>query len=308
MKNDLISLKNLSGDEILELVQITAKIKDNKTGSPELLHGKSIGLVFQKPSNRTRVSFDVGINQLGGNSVYLGPDEINLGVRESVADVSQTLSRFLDGIVARVHRNEDVVALAKYSSVPVINGLCDLYHPCQGLTDLFSIYEKFGGFDGVTTAYIGDGNNVCHSLMIGLAKIGANINIATPQGYEPDKDIVKSVHKIAEKSGAKINISHDPKAAVKGAKVIYTDTWISMGQEAESDSRIAQFEGFQVNKDLVKHADKNFIFMHCLPAHRGQEVTEDIIDGEHSIIFDQAENRLHSQKAILIHLFEKQKT
>lgn len=307
MKKDFIALKDLSSDEIRALVHITERLKSNKAGSPNLLTGKTIGMLFQKPSNRTRVSFDVCIHQLGGNALYLGPNEIRLGVRESTADVSKTLSRYLNAIVARVNSHDDLLELARHATIPVINGLSDLYHPCQGLTDLFSIHERFQTFEGITVAYVGDGNNVCHSLMIGCAKAGMNIHIATPDGYAPNAKVVELAEKFARDSKAKILLTRNPVEAVTGARVVYADVWVSMGDEAERDARMAAFEGFQINPELVKHAAKDYIFMHCLPAHRGEEVSAKIIDGKHSIVFDQAENRLHSQKAIITYLFERRR-
>ena len=304
LSRDLVSLQDLSKEEINEILTLTDSLKHKKSGSCEL-KGKSVALVFQKPSNRTRVSFEVGISQLGGNCIYLGPDEISLGVRESTADVSKTLSRYLDAIVARTHTHEDIVSLTKNSSVPVINGLSDLFHPCQGLTDLYSIKENFGTTDGLTVAYIGDGNNVCHSLLLGCAKIGINMNIATPNGYEPNITIMNLAESIAQMSGAKIMLTGDPKIAAENADVLYGDVWVSMGQEEESKKRLKNFSGFQINEELADLAKENYIFMHCLPAHRGQEVSEGVIDGPHSIVFDQAENRLHTQKAILIFLTNK---
>jgi len=302
MGRDLLSLDDVSSLQISELFELSEQLKQDKYQLNNQLKGKTIGLVFQKPSNRTRVSFEVGIFQLGGNCVYLGPTEINLGVRESTADVAKTLSRYLDGIVARTNSHIDMSDLAEHSSVPVINGLSDLHHPCQALTDIFSIREKFNKLEGLTLAYIGDGNNVCHSLMLGCTKVGININIATPKHYEPDGNVLKSAKVQGKNSHAQVRVTHDAKEAVKGAHVIYSDVWVSMGQEEESEKRLKDFKGYQVNDELAALADKEFIFMHCLPAHRGQEVTASIIDGEHSIVFDQAENRLHTQKAILITL------
>jgi ornithine carbamoyltransferase len=302
MKRDLTSLKDLTGEEIHKILGMTQQLKADKNKSQNQLAGKSVGLLFQKPSNRTRVSFEVGIYQLGGNCVYLGPQEINLGVRETPEDVSRTLSRYLDAIVARTHRHEDILNLAKSSTIPIINGLSDLSHPCQALTDIFSVKEKFGKIEGITLAYVGDGNNVCHSLLLGCSKLGMHLKIACPKGYEPLEDIVKLSLAAAKISGSQILITRNPKEAVKDAEVIYADTWVSMGQEKETKKRLKDLKNFQVNSDLVKLAKKNYIFMHCLPAHRGQEVTAEIIDGPHSIIFDQAENRLHTQKAILIFL------
>jgi ornithine carbamoyltransferase len=302
---DFITLENLSGEEILDLMALTDKVKKGKVHTKDILKEKTIGLVFQKPSNRTRVSFEVGIIQLGGHCLYLGPEEINLGVRESTADVSKTLSRYLDGIVARTHTHQDILDLTKHATVPIINGLTDLFHPCQALTDLYSIQEKFVQTKGLTLAYVGDGNNVCHSLMLGCAKIGIHMNIAVPKGYEPQDPIVNTAKTCAKGTGAKITISHSPQKAVEDANVIYADVWVSMGQEEEADRRLDDFARFQINTDLTKLARSDYIFMHCLPAHRGQEVTEEIIDGKHSIVFDQAENRLHTQKAVMISLFQR---
>ena len=239
----------------------------------------------------------MGVFQLGGNCVYLGPDEINLGVRESTADVAKTLSRYLDGIVARTFTHQDIMDLAKYASVPVINGLSDMHHPCQALTDIFSIEEKLGKTKGIVLAYVGDGNNnVCHSLLIGCAKMGIHMHIATPKKYAPDKEVLKLAKAFAQETAGRIFLTHSPKEAVTGADVIYSDVWVSMGQEKEARKRLKDFKGFQINGNLVKGAKKNFVFMHCLPAHRGQEVAAEVIDGSHSIVFDQAENRLHAQK------------
>jgi len=305
MKRDLLSLQDLSGGEITALLELTQQLKRGEHRPDNPLKGKTVALVFQKPSNRTRVSFEVGTFQLGGNCLYLGPEEINLGVRESIADAAQTLSRYLDALVARTHAHQDILDLAKHARIPVINGLSDLYHPCQALTDIFSVQEKFGHLSGLTLSYIGDGNNVCHSLLLGCAMVGMHMHIATPKKYEPQDSIVQLAMAAAQKTGAKIMVTHSPREAVNGAHVIYSDVWVSMGQEEESKKRLKDFNGYQVNSDLAREANKDYIFMHCLPAHRGQEVTAEIIDGPHSIVFDQAENRLHTQKAILIALLEK---
>lgn len=307
MKKDFISLKDFSSEEILNLIHITSRLKSNKAGSPNLLTGKTIGMIFQKPSNRTRVSFDVGIYQLGGNALYLGPNEIRLGIRESTADVAKTLSRYLNAIVARVNSHNDLLDLTRHATVPVINGLSDLYHPCQGLTDLFSIYERFQTFEGLTVAYVGDGNNVCNSLMIGCAKVGMTIHVATPAGYEPCENVIQLTQKIAAENGSKVLITNNPLEAVRKAQVIYADVWVSMGDESERDARMDAFKQFQINEELLKSVANDYIFMHCLPAHRGEEVSAEIIDGPHSIIFDQAENRLHSQKAVITYLFERRR-
>lgn len=296
MKKDLITIQDLSVKEIESIFNLASKIKKNKSSFANKLKGRSVALIFQKPSNRTRVSFEVGIWQLGGNCIYLGPGEISLGVRESVEDVAKTLSRYLDAIVARTYKHSDVLDLAKYSKIPVINGLSDISHPCQGLADLFTIKEKLGKLKGINLAYIGDGNNVCHSLMSGCMKLGVNLKIATPRGYEPNKKIVRETGIPLE------NISNNPSEAVESADVIYTDVWASMGEESEAEQRKKIFKDFQINTRLVARAKKNYLFMHCLPAHRGQEVSAEIMDSKHSIVFDQAENRLHVQKAILLFL------
>jgi ornithine carbamoyltransferase len=304
MKKDLIRIQDLNKEDILHLFDLTDQAKQYTNRFRDALQRKNIGLIFQKPSNRTRVSFEVGIFQLGGNCIYLGPDEINLGVRESTADVSRTLSRYLNAIVARTHSHTDIMELTQNADIPVINGLSDIYHPCQGLTDIYSIKEKFPDFQNVTVGYIGDGNNVCHSLLLGCSKIGIHINIATPKGYEPSDDIVQMAKANAQESGARIAIGYSPQTAVKDVQVIYSDVWVSMGQEQTSDQKIRDFQGYQVNSELASLASDDYLFMHCLPAHRGLEVTPDVIDSPHSIIFDQAENRLHTQKSILMFLFE----
>ena len=307
MKRDFIRLLDYSSVEILALLNSADKLKKQKGKVASDLKGKSVALVFQKPSNRTRVSFAVGVSELGGYCLYLGSDEISLGKRETTHDVAKTLSRYVHCIVARVFDNKDILELAKHADVPVINALCDLYHPCQALADLQTIREHLGGFKGKTLAYVGDGNNVFHSLLVGCAKVGINVRFAGPKGYDPNPEILEQAKAVAKKSGSTIEIGRDAKAAVKGAHVIYSDVWVSMGQEAETKKRIKEFEGYQINAALTKLADKNYVFMHCLPAHRGLEVTADVIDGKHSIIFDQAENRLHAQKAVLLKLLSTTK-
>jgi ornithine carbamoyltransferase len=304
MKRDLITLLDYSSAEILSLIDSADRLKKQKGKLRTDLKGKSVALVFQKPSNRTRVSFEVGVYELGGHCLYLGLEEINLGKRESTHDVAKTLSRYVHCIVARVFHNKDIVELAQHADVPVINALCDLYHPCQALADIQTIREHFGKFKGLTLTYVGDGNNVFHSLMIACAKVGINVRFAGPRGYNPDPGIVAHAQEIAKKNKCTVELGRDPKAAVKGAHVIYSDVWVSMGQEKETAERIKEFKGYQINESLVKSADKNYIFMHCLPAHRGLEVTAGIIDGKHSVIFDQAENRLHVQKAVLLKLLK----
>ncbi|MCR4336801.1 MAG: ornithine carbamoyltransferase [Candidatus Omnitrophica bacterium] len=305
MKRDLKSLQDFSSKEILELLKVAIDLKKCKGRLRNDLKGKSVGLIFQKPSNRTRVSFEVGVSQLGGQCVYLGPEEINLGKRESTEDVAKTLSRYLDAIVARTFSHQTIVELSQYATIPVINGLSDLFHPCQALADIMSIQEKFGRLKEINIAFIGDGNNVCHSLMLACGKTGANIHVATPKGYEPNADILQQVQKEAHKTGSKIKVGYSPKEAIKGADVVYADVWVSMGQEAEREERLKIFQDYQINQELVKSANPDYIFMHCLPAHRGEEVTKEIIDGKNSVVFDQAENRMHMQKAVLLFLLKK---
>ncbi len=307
MKKDLISLLDYSNEEVLALIDSADKLKKEKGTLRTDLKGKSVAMIFQKPSNRTRVSFSVGVHELGGHSLYLGPDEISLGKRESTHDVAKTLSRYVQGIVARVFDNQTLVELARYSDVPVINALCDLYHPCQALADMQTIRERFGKFKGLNVAYVGDGNNVFHSLMIACARLGVNIRFAGPAGYDPNPEVLKWARAIAKKSGSTIECSRDPEKAVDYAHVIYSDVWVSMGQEKETARRIKEFKGYQINNDLVRLARKDYIFMHCLPAHRGLEVTADVIDGKNSVVFDQAENRLHAQKAVLLYLLKGKK-
>ncbi|MEI7998828.1 MAG: ornithine carbamoyltransferase [Candidatus Omnitrophota bacterium] len=307
MKRDFIRLADYSSAEILELINSADKLKTQKGKIRNDLKGKTVALIFQKPSNRTRVSFAVGVSELGGYCLYLGPDEISLGKRETTHDVAKTLSRYVQCIVARVFDHKDIYELAEHADIPVINALCDLYHPCQALADIQTIRENFGKFKGLTLAYVGDGNNVFHSLMFACVKVGMNIRFAGPKGYDPNPEILKEAQAVAKTTGALIDIGRDPKAAVKGAQVIYSDVWVSMGQETETKKRIKQFDGYQINSKLTALADKNYVFMHCLPAHRGLEVTEEVIDGKHSIIFDQAENRLHAQKAVLLYLLKGSK-
>ncbi len=307
MKKDLISVKDLSSAEIVDILNLTDRIKRDKAAFGCALTGKTLALIFQKPSNRTRVSFEVGMFQLGGYSIYLGPDEINLGVRESIKDVAKTLSRYVDGIVLRTFEHKNVLDLAEFAAVPVINGLSDLLHPCQALADIYTVREKLKNIEGVTLAYVGDGNNVCNSLLHACSKVGINMNIAAPKGYEPDKSVLNEASAIAKVKGATISLSVNPKDAAKGADVIYTDVWTSMGQEKEAKARRRIFKDFQVNKDLIKCAKKGVLIMHCLPAHRGEEITDEVMESENSVIFDQAENRMHVQKAILIKLLGENK-
>jgi ornithine carbamoyltransferase len=303
MKKDLISLKDLTPKEIEEIFILTDKLKQDKFS--KVLEGKTLALVFQKPSNRTRVSFEVGMYQLGGYSIYLGPEEINLGIRESVKDVAKTLSRYVDAIVLRTFEHKNVLEMAKYATVPVINGLSDFSHPCQVLSDIYTIREKFKKIKGIKLAYIGDGNNnVCHSLLFACPKVGINISIASPKDYQPQREVLKEALRLSKLNNTQVNLSDDPFLAVKDADIIYTDVWISMGKEREAKIRKKIFKRFQVNRDLVSSAKKTCLIMHCLPAHRGEEITDEVIDSKNSIVFDQAENRLHVQKAILIKLLK----
>jgi len=302
MKKDLVSIKDLTTKEIEEIFSLTDSLKKNKAKYSKVLAGKTLALVFQKPSNRTRVSFSVGMYQLGGNSIYLAPNEISLGVRETVEDVAKTLSRYVDAIVLRTFEHKNVVELAKFATVPVINGLSDFSHPCQALADVYTAKEKFKKLSGITLAYVGDGNNVCNSLLFACAKAGMNMHVGCPKGYEPDSAVVNDAKAIAANSGSKINIFNDPMQAVKDANVLYTDVWASMGQEQEAKVRKEIFKDYQVNSILMKLAKKNCLIMHCLPAHRGEEITDEAMDSPNSVVFDEAENRMHVQKAILIKL------
>lgn len=298
---DFLMLVDFTQEELMYLIDLAIELKAKQKAGIEhkLLKGKTIGLIFEKSSTRTRVSFEVGIYQLGGQGLFLSGNDLQIGRGETILDTAQTLSRYLDGIMIRTYEHRNVIELARGATIPVINGLTDLSHPCQALADFQTIFENKGTFKDVKVAYIGDGNNMVHSLMMGAAKLGIHMSIATPEGYEPDEDIIAQTLAIAEETGAKLVICHDPKEAIKDADFVYTDVWASMGQEAEQKERELAFADFQVNEELVASAKPDFKFMHCLPAHRGEEVSEGVIDGEQSIVFDQAENRLHAQKAIM---------
>lgn len=298
---DFLTLNDFSQGEIMELIELALNLKaQQKRGVPHpLLAGKTLAMIFEKPSTRTRVSFETGMYQLGGYALFLGKEDMQLGNGETIADTAQVLSRYVDGIMIRTFAHANVEELAHYASVPVINGLTDDYHPCQVLADLMTIYEKKGTFQGLKLSYIGDGNNMAHSLMIGCAIMGIDCVIASPKGYEVNPDILKIAQKHSESSGANIVQVENPKIAVENADIIYTDVWTSMGWEEEAKIRLKDFQGYQVNEELVSYAKDDFIFMHCLPAKRGEEVTDAIMDGKHSVVFDEAENRLHAQKAIL---------
>ncbi len=297
----LLSIVDLSSDEVWQILNVAKELKEEwqKGNNKPILKGKTLGMIFQKPSLRTRVSFEMAMIHLGGQALYLSPEEIKLGARESVPDVARVLSRYVDGIMARVFAHSHIQELAAYSRVPVINGLSDYSHPCQALADLFTIWENRGKLKGLKLAYMGDGNNVATSLLFAATKVGMDIAFASPEGYELSNDVVKLGREFAAQSGSKIELGRDPAAAVRGADVIYTDVWASMGQEEEIEKRLKVFPPYQVNAALVAQARADAMVMHCLPAHRGQEITDEVADGPHSVLFDQAENRLHAQKAIL---------
>lgn len=297
----LLTLLDWSKEEIEAVLQKGIELKkERKEGKLNTsLNGQTLGLIFEKSSTRTRVSFEAGMMQLGGNALYLNGQDLQIGRGESIHDTAKVLSEFIDAIMIRTFEHSKVEELAKYGSIPVINGLTDEFHPCQALADLMTIYEEKGTLKGVKVAYIGDGNNVAHSLMIACAKVGAHFSIACPKGYEPKEWIVNEARKIAEQQGANITIVENPVEAVQDSDAVYTDVWTSMGQEAENDIRLKAFSNYQVNDELVKHAKDDYLFLHCLPAHREEEVTASVIDGENSYVFQQAGNRMHVQKALL---------
>jgi ornithine carbamoyltransferase len=298
----LVAMTDLSTEEIWSLLKTAEILKmQRRTGaSHKLLDGKTLGMIFEKPSTRTRVSFEVGMNQLGGHALYLSSSDLQLKRGETIADTSRVLSRYVDGIMARVFSHSTVVELARHSAVPVINGLSDEEHPCQILGDLFTVYEKKGRLAGLKMAYLGDGNNVCHSLLLGCALMGLDFHTAHPEGYFPKEEYVHKATSIARETGCTVKIGSDAPEAVKNADVIYTDVWVSMGQEDKGEEKKRQFLPYQVNEKLLAQSTKDSIVLHCLPAHRGEEITDEVIDGKRSAVFDQAENRLHIQKAILV--------
>ena len=304
MNKHLLTLHDWSTEEILDTLDLADKLKyEQKNGiEHHLLKGKTLGMIFTTSSTRTRVSFEVGMYQLGGSALFLSSNDIQLGRGETIYDTANVLSRFLDGIMIRTYKQSDVEDLAKYGQIPIINGLTDLVHPCQILADFQTIREHKGKLSGLKLAYIGDGNNMAHSLLYGGAKVGMEIAIATPKEYECDKEVVKNAMEDAAKTGTKLTITNDPKEAIKDADVVYADTWVSMGQEDEKAKKIKIFKDYQIDKELFSHAKSDAIFLHCLPAYRGYEVTEDVIDGPNSVIFDEAENRLHAQKAVMVKL------
>lgn len=304
MKKDFLAITELEKPEFLELLNLALSLKSEllSGGNEPILNNKVLALVFSKPSLRTRISFEMGMRQLGGDALFISPNEIGLGKRESIADVARVLAGYVDGIMARVFEHQHVVELAKWSSVPVINGLSDYNHPCQAFTDVFTIYEHFGEIEKMNVSYVGDGNNVAISLLNACVILGANYTIASPQDYQIDDASWKKALALAEISGARIERMQNPIDAVKDADVVYTDTWTSMGQEEEAKKREQVFPPYQVNNSLLKHARSSAIVMHCLPAHRGQEITDEVADGPQSALFQQAHNRMHAQKAILARL------
>ena len=304
MKRDFIAISDYSPEEIQAMLNLAIDLKKEhqEKGNAPILKGKVLAMIFQKPSLRTRVSFDMAMRQLGGDALYLSPAEIGLGQRESIADVARVLSGYVDGIMARVFAHEHALELAYWAGVPVINGLSDYNHPCQGMADALTILEKFGTLKGLNIAFIGDGNNVAVSLLHVTAMLGANFTLSAPEGYDMNPAAWALGEKLAADHGASVSLQRDPHKAVHGAHVIYTDTWTSMGQEAETKKREMVFPPYQVNTQLVSEADRDVIVMHCLPAHRGHEITDEVADGSHSALFPQAHNRLHAQKAIVARL------
>jgi ornithine carbamoyltransferase len=303
MNKDLLSIEDLNRQEIERLIEQALRMKQG--GRRPLLSGKSLALLFEKPSLRTKVSFDIAMNQLGGHSIYLSPEEVGLGKRESVADVARVLSRYVDGIAARTFSHETVQTLARYSPVPVINSLSDHEHPCQALADLLTIYEKKASFSGLTVAFVGDGNNVANSLFLACCLMGMDFHFACPAGYEMEKAVLDRGREFAARSGSRIQTGNDPRKAVNDVDIIYTDVWTSMGQEAEARKRRIAFSGYQVDAKLLDLARKDVLFMHPLPAHNGEEVAAGLLDDARSVVFDQAENRLHLQKALLEKLLSR---
>ena len=303
---DLLTVKDLKLTEIEELFELALKLKKELKAGVEhkILAGKSLGMIFAKSSTRTRVSFEVGIYQLGGQGIFLSSNDIQLGRGETIEDTTKVLSRYVDGIMIRTFAHSDVEELAEHATIPIINGLTDDYHPCQALTDLLTIKEYKGELKGLKMTYVGDGNNMAHSLLLAAAKVGMDISIACPQNYQPDEEVVAATKEIAQDSGSMVEITSDILAASEDADVLYTDVWASMGDEDEMEERQEAFTKYQVNSEVMSVAKADAIFLHCLPAHRGEEVTAEVIDGEQSVVFDQAENRLHMQKAIMAKLMK----
>ena len=301
-KRDLVSIQDLTPEEITGLLDLATAMKQSPADFRGMLAGKQLVLFFEKPSLRTRLTFESAMASLGGVSFFVDQTASRLGDREPLGDIAHNLERWVDGIVLRTFAHETVSKMAEYASIPVINALSDFEHPCQALADILTVREKFGELKGAKIAYVGDGNNVAHSLILAASAVGAKISVGTPKGFEPNSGIVSAAKKLAVKTGAKIHVVNDPVAAVSGADVVYTDVWASMGHESEAADRKKTFAAYQVSDELMAHASKHALFMHCLPAHRGDEVAASVIDSPRSIVFDEAENRLHIQKAILVML------
>jgi ornithine carbamoyltransferase len=304
---DLLSVAHLSADEVHAIYSVARKLKAERARFTDLLHGRKLAMIFEKDSFRTRFTFDVGMQDLGGSAIFMDHRDARLGSRESVKDMARNLERWVDGIVARTYRQQAILDLAANCSIPVINGLSNLLHPCQALSDFFTLIEKWGDVRGRRLCYVGDGNNTCHSLIYTSVKLGAHITVCSPEGYEPNAKIVNEAMLMAPETGSEIRIMNDADEAVEGADAIYTDVWASMGQEAEIEERNAVFAAYQVDEALMARAGPSACFMHCLPAHRGKEVTAGVLESPQSIVFDIAENRLHVQKAILVMLLRKER-
>ncbi len=304
MTKDFLKVTDFSRQEIIETIDLAIDMKKDKAKYAEALKGKTLALIFEKPSLRTRASFDIGIQQLGGYSLYLSPNEISLGKRESVEDIGRVLGRMADGIMIRTFAHSIVDRMSACTKIPIINGLTDYTHPCQAMADFMTIKEIKGSFDGLKLTYVGDGNNVAHSLMFAGARLGVDVTIACPVGFEPNLIAYQEAQEAAKETGAKIVVEHDVVKAVKGSDVVYTDVWASMGQEAEAAERKKIFMPYQVNAELFSNANKDAMFLHCLPAHRGEEVCSDVIDTDASHVFQEAENRLHAQKAVMYQLMK----
>lgn len=305
MNKDFLSVRDFSREEILKTFDLALEMKKDRFGFGDALKGQTLALIFEKPSLRTRTTFDVGIQQLGGYSIYLSPNEINLGKRESVYDVAKNLERMVEGIMIRTFAHQVVLDLSHWAKIPIINGLTDYLHPCQAMADYLTLKEFKGNLQGLKLCYVGDGNNVAHSLMLAGARLGVDVTVACPVGYEPNLVAYNDALADAKETGAKIEVTHDPKLGVKDTDAVYTDVWASMGQESEAAERRRIFLPYQVNEDLMSNAKSDALFMHCLPAHRGDEVTDGVIDSKNSVVFPEAENRLHAQKAVMFQLMKK---
>ena len=305
MHKDFISIHDLTRYEFQQMLDMTDDMKKRPGHYDKALKGKILAMIFQKPSLRTRMTFEVGMLQLGGEAIYLAPSDIQLGSREGIYDVGKNLERWVDGIMLRTFAHQIILDLAKSTRIPVINALTDLLHPCQAMADIYTLHEKKGGLSGLKLAYVGDGNNVCHSLMFAAAKAGTKMAVATPAGYEPNSEIVRQALEDGRETGFSLLVTNDAAEAARGADAVYTDVWASMGQEAEKEKRARIFAPYQVNAALMAHAKPDAFFMHCLPAHRGDEVTDEVIDSPNSVVYDEAENRLHVQKVICLLLMGK---